>query len=72
MKQRWAEKQVSSFLFFKVWDCLKGAGEWPKDVNLGRNITMFAFKKALWSSPKEKANEFPIPTGERLRGEKLR
>ena len=49
MKQRWAEKQVSSLLFFKVWNCLKGAGKWPKDVNLGRNITMFAFKKALWS-----------------------
>ena len=54
-------------LFFRVWNCLKGAGDWPRDINLGRNITMVAFKKA-----KEKANEFHIPTRERIRGEKLR
>lgn len=63
MKQRW----VSYLLFFRVWNCLKGAGDWPRDINLGRNITMVAFKKA-----KEKANEFHIPTRERIRGEKLR
>lgn len=73
MKWRWEEKQLPYSLFFRVWICLKGNGEWLKDINLGRNIIIFALKKSFVECfHKEKANELPISTRERIRWKKMR